>query len=330
MPAFNEAITVRGPVNIENAGDFRAFTLLGSGGQKLTVKHQDIGGNIGITLPTPDGGGEQHIVLDDLIQTLKRKTLLTPRIDTGLYDSNGSLWLAVIAPPTTVANYLEIGNAASGETVRLRAAGGDNNISINLIPKGSGTLQVNGVELASVTTTVTLAGTQTLTNKTLDRPAILMNNAVWLRWRNAANTADINIMYVDSANNLVSGRNTANNYISSGDGSLFLQDSAGNTNFIEMNGSTGDLTLRTGIDFVLATTGAGTRIGTGTTQLLGFYGVTAIVQPASGSAAAVATTAATQTTPFGYSTAAQADGIITLLNELRLELVNLGLIKGAA
>lgn len=73
----------------------------------------------------------------------------------------------------------------------------------------------------------------------------------------------------------------------------------------------------------------GTKIGTATTQKLGFFNSTPIVQPASASQAAVGTTAATQTTPFGYTTAAQADAIVTLVNELRLQLVNLGLIKGS-
>jgi hypothetical protein len=53
-------------------------------------------------------------------------------------------------------------------------------------------------------------------------------------------------------------------------------------------------------------------------------------QQASASQAAVATTAATQTTPWGFSTAAQADGIITLLNAIRTALVTHGLIKGSA
>lgn len=38
-------------------------------------------------------------------------------------------------------------------------------------------------------------------------------------------------------------------------------------------------------------------------------------------ATAVATTAATQTTPFGFSTGAQADDIITQLNALRLDMI---------
>ncbi len=42
-------------------------------------------------------------------------------------------------------------------------------------------------------------------------------------------------------------------------------------------------------------------------------------------AAAVATTGATQTSPFGFTTAAQANNIITLLNQIRGALVAAGL-----
>lgn len=44
---------------------------------------------------------------------------------------------------------------------------------------------------------------------------------------------------------------------------------------------TGAETLSAGAHFVLATTGAGTQLGTGATQLLGFWGATAVVQHSS-------------------------------------------------
>ena len=89
------------------------------------------------------------------------------------------------------------------------------------------------------------------------------------------------------------------------------------------------LTLDDATNIVLNTT-TGTKIGTATTQKLGFWNATPVVQPSAAAQAAVATTAATNTTPYGYSTAAQADGIITLLNEIRTVLVNTGLMKGSA
>jgi hypothetical protein len=89
----------------------------------------------------------------------------------------------------------------------------------------------------------------------------------------------------------------------------------------------GALTL--GNNNIVAGTGAGVKIGTATTQKLGFYDATPIVRPAGAAQAAVATTGATDVTPFGY-TEAQANAIVALVNEMRSVLVNLGLMKGAA
>lgn len=91
----------------------------------------------------------------------------------------------------------------------------------------------------------------------------------------------------------------------------------------------GNVTMADAINLIVNAT-TGTKIATATTQKLGFWNATPIIQPASANQAAVATTAATNVAPYGYTTAAQADGIITLLNEIRLALVNAGIIKGAA
>lgn len=90
---------------------------------------------------------------------------------------------------------------------------------------------------------------------------------------------------------------------------------------------TGNVTLSTK-DLVTDTT-TGTKVGTGTTQKLAFHNSTPVVQRSGASQAAVATTAATNIAPYGYTTAAQADAIITLLNEIRATLVEKGLMAGA-
>lgn len=91
--------------------------------------------------------------------------------------------------------------------------------------------------------------------------------------------------------------------------------------------STTGLTL-TDLNFVLGTT-TGTKFGTSTSQKLAFYNSTPIAQRSGTSQVAVSTTASTAVTPFGYSTQAQADAIVTLVNELRSTLVALGLMKGS-
>ena len=73
----------------------------------------------------------------------------------------------------------------------------------------------------------------------------------------------------------------------------------------------------------------GTKFGTATTEKIGFHNATPVAQRSGAAQDAVATTGATNTTPYGYSTSGQANAIVTLVNELRAALVAKGLIKGA-
>lgn len=77
-------------------------------------------------------------------------------------------------------------------------------------------------------------------------------------------------------------------------------------------------------------TGAGLKIGSDDATKIGFHGVTPAAQRAGSAQAAVATTGATNTTPYGYSTSAQANAIVTLVNEIRATLVEKGIMKGSA
>lgn len=90
----------------------------------------------------------------------------------------------------------------------------------------------------------------------------------------------------------------------------------------------GDITLTDG---AVITTGSttGLKLASATTDKIGFYGTAPIAQRSGAAQNAVATTASTAVTPFGYSTQAQADSIVTLLNELRAWAVAIGFIKGA-
>jgi hypothetical protein len=73
----------------------------------------------------------------------------------------------------------------------------------------------------------------------------------------------------------------------------------------------------------------GVTLGENAAALVSLHGATAVIQRASAAQAAVPTTPSTATTPYGYSQA-QADAIVTLLNEIRAALVEKGIIKGAA
>lgn len=72
--------------------------------------------------------------------------------------------------------------------------------------------------------------------------------------------------------------------------------------------------------------GGGYQVGTATSDPVGFYGATPIVQGSTGGSA-VTTTAATTSSPWGFSTSTQANAIVTLVNGLQSALVSLGLIS---
>ena len=101
---------------------------------------------------------------------------------------------------------------------------------------------------------------------------------------------------------------------------------------------------------VINQTGKGTQFGTQPTQGASFHGASPVPQR-SGSAqtavtkttgAAIATTGSTNSSPYGFTTSAQADALVArvnqlvtdnanlviLVNELRAALVEKGLIKG--
>lgn len=111
----------------------------------------------------------------------------------------------------------------------------------------------------------------------------------------------------------------------------------GTANFVNAGGMScakafflgGLLNIADAKNVVLGST-TGTIFGTAITQKMGFYNAAPIAQRAGAAQAAVATTGATNLTPYGYTTAAQADAIVTLVNELRAWAVAQGFIKGAA
>lgn len=80
----------------------------------------------------------------------------------------------------------------------------------------------------------------------------------------------------------------------------------------------------------LKTTSAGDQIGASASKKVGFHGTTPVIQRASAAQAAVVTTGSTNSSPYGFATAAQGDAIVTLVNELRAALVAKGIIKGSA
>jgi len=89
-------------------------------------------------------------------QTLTNKTLTSPKIGTNILDTGGNELLVLTATSSAV-NELTLANAATGNAPKFTASGGDSNISINLIPKGTGEVQANGVGLATTGKAIAMA-----------------------------------------------------------------------------------------------------------------------------------------------------------------------------
>ena len=138
-------------------------------------------------------------------QTLTNKTLTTPKIGTSILDTNGNE-LAKLTATGSAVNEFTVANAATGGSPTLSATGGDSNIDLDLLAKGTGHVTVRGntnsgavqfncesnshgqiviaqPHSAAVTNTLTLpagasstlvslVSTDTLTNKTLTSPKI--------------------------------------------------------------------------------------------------------------------------------------------------------------
>lgn len=84
------------------------------------------------------------------------------------------------------------------------------------------------------------------------------------------------------------------------------------------------------VDYIGNGSPDGMTIGKSTTEKCSVYGVTPIVQRSGSTQAAVSTTAATSTSPYGFATSTQADAVVSLVNELRAALTAIGAIKGSA
>ena len=88
-------------------------------------------------------------------QTLTNKTLTAPKIGTSILDTNGNELLLLTATGSAV-NELTLANAASGNAPSITASG-ETNVSINLIPKGTGEIQSNGSGLATTGKAIAMA-----------------------------------------------------------------------------------------------------------------------------------------------------------------------------
>jgi hypothetical protein len=100
-------------------------------------------------------------------EILSNKTLTAPKFaDLGfIADANGNE-LIILDTVASAVNEVTLANAATTGTPTLTASGGDTDISLDLVAKGTGKVKAGGVDL------VTISSTDTLTNKTLTSPTV--------------------------------------------------------------------------------------------------------------------------------------------------------------
>ena len=134
----------------------------------IKITHADTSGNSQqYEIEIPNVAANDTFMLAGLAQTLTNKTLASPKITTGIYDTNGNELLLVTATGSAV-NELTLANAATGNNPILSATGGDTNVGITLTPKGSGVVRITGGLTVEGTTTTIDSTTLTVDDKNIE------------------------------------------------------------------------------------------------------------------------------------------------------------------
>ncbi|USN96173.1 MAG: hypothetical protein H6797_03785 [Candidatus Nomurabacteria bacterium] len=174
-PSISGPIISDGYIRDANANVMMAFNAVASAVNYLQISNRATGGapvtlraigsdtNVNLSLASQGSGTVQINGVDAVdvssAQTLTNKTLTSPKVNR-ILATNGTGVLDVTANSGAV-NATTIYNSATGVAPYLESYGSDTHIGFNIKTKGTGVVQANGVEVATV------SGTQALTNKTL-------------------------------------------------------------------------------------------------------------------------------------------------------------------
>ncbi len=130
----------KGDLLSASANDTLSVLSVGTNGRVLTANSAT---TTGLEWATPE-------VTASSTNSLSNKTLTAPKFaDLGfIADANGNE-LIVMDTVTSAVNEIKVANAATGGNPSIAVQGGDTNISFNIISKGSGEVQSNGVRVAT-------------------------------------------------------------------------------------------------------------------------------------------------------------------------------------
>ena len=124
-------------------------------------------------------------------QTLTNKTLTAPKIGTSILDTGGNELFLLTATGSAV-NQLTYNNASTGNNPTFTASGGDTNIGLNLVPKGTGVLQGAGSALK-------IAGKETMWVPAAAMLAPTTNPADSAQVETTATRPDLNVFDFDAS-----------------------------------------------------------------------------------------------------------------------------------
>lgn len=139
-PLQATSFNAKGDLLSASANDTLSVVTVGSNGKVLTANSST---SSGLEWVTPE-------VTATSTNTLSNKTLTAPKFaDLGfIADANGNE-LLILDTVTSAVNEIKIANAETGGKPSIAAQGGDTNVSLNLVSKGTGTVQANGVDIAT-------------------------------------------------------------------------------------------------------------------------------------------------------------------------------------
>ncbi len=94
---------------------------------------------------------KSHInaLMDALMGVTTGVSLNIPKVLTSLNDTNNNEIFKITATASAV-NEFTFANAAAGNAPTISVTGGDTNIDLNLVPKGTGVVKINGIPIPAI------------------------------------------------------------------------------------------------------------------------------------------------------------------------------------